>query len=172
MNSRQKNIVLILGFLAVLWMAHALSFSKTFALKKQYKNLKADVNLFANSDSKLLQLNQKKVYYDSILNARRLSTSTSFQNNLLTTITNYADTTAIKIGAFENPHSIVREGATINTYAFTVRGSFEEITRLLYTIEQEFKLGTVVSLSYSKKRVYGRRSNYLECGVQLQRISD
>lgn len=170
MSLKQKNIILIIGFIVLLWIAYQLSFSKTIELKKQHYKLKEEALLFENSAQKLVQLQKENQYYDSILKSKRISTDKSFQNNLLSTINSFADSTNIKVVSFQNPHVFQQENTQILTYSFTLRGNFNQITQLIYQLEQRYKLGKVISVNYLKKRDYRRRFNYLECTILLQRI--
>ena len=171
MKPKHKNIALLIGFVLVLWIAQQLSFSKTLGLKQQYTDLIEEALLFENSTQKLLQLQKENQYYDSILKSKSISTDKSFQNNLLSTINVFADSTNIKVVSFENPHTFEQEGAEILTYAFTLQGNFNQMTQLIYQLEQQFKLGKIISVNYVKKRNYRRRSDYLECNILLQRIA-
>ena len=171
MNLKQKNIALFLGFIFSLWIAHLLSFSKTLELKKQHGTLKEEALLFENGAQKLLQLKQENHYYDSIFKSKKISTSRSFQNNLLSVINSFADSAMIKVVSFENPHKFQQEGSEVLTYAFTVQGNFNQITRLIYQLEQRYKLGKIISINYVKKRNYRKRLEYLECDVLLQQVS-
>ena len=170
MKPRQKNIALLIGFMVLLYLAYLLSFSKTLVARKQYRSVKQEALLLENSSVNLQRLQQKSNYLDSILTSKRIDTKTSFQSNLLTTINHYADTTGLQIVAFDNPHSIDNQGATILTHSMTFRGSFHKITGLIYSLEQEFKLGKIISVRYLKKRDYRLRKDYLEATVLLQRF--
>ena len=170
MNPKKKNIALLFGFIFLLWIAYQLSFSKTLELKKQHAALKQEARLFENGAQKLLQLKQEDHYYDSIFKSKRISTDTSFQNNLLSVINSFADSTMIKVVSFENPHKFQQEGTEVLTYAFTLQGNFSQITRLIYQLEQHYKLGKIISINYVKKRNYRRRSDYLVCSVLLQQV--
>lgn len=170
MNLKQKNIALFIGMLLLFWIAYQFSFSNTFALKKQYTNLKKEKELFTNVPQKMIQLKQQNVYYDSILRSKKISTESSFQNNLLRTITSFADTTNIKIVAFNNPHIFKTDNAIFNTFSFTLKGSFSRITQLIYQLEQNYKLGKVISVNFKKKKNYRRNVYFLECTVLLQKI--
>ena len=171
MTPKQKNIALLLGFVLFLWLAHQLSFSKTIKLKKQYASLTKDALLFKNSSQKLSRLQQESRYYDSILKSKHIATDRSFQNNLLSTINSFADSTNIKVVSFQHPHVFEQDDAEILTYSFTLQGSFIEVIQLIYQLEQRFKLGKVISVNYLKKRDYRKRSDYLECTILLRRIA-
>ncbi len=154
----------------MLWIGHQFSFSKTFALKKQLKILKTEQKLLSNVSEKLIRLKQENSYYDSILKSKNISTKNSFQNNLLQRISVFADSTNISIVNFNNPHVFEAENALVNTYSFTLKGNFPAITRLIYQLEQEFKLGKIISVHFEKKKNYRRNSEYLECNIVLQRV--
>ncbi len=171
MTYKKKNIALVIGFLLLLWIAHQLSFSKTIALKNQYHHLKTEALLFENSSQKLFGLQKEDNYYDSILKSKRISTSQSFQNTLLSTINTFVDSTNIKVVSFQNPHKLRQENAEILTYTFTLEGTFIEMTQLIYQLEQRIKLGKIISVNFSKKRNYRKRLDYLQCTILLQRIS-
>jgi len=126
MNINKKNIVLLVGFILFIWLAYQLSFSKTFALKKQ--------------------------------------------NNLLSTINSFADTTNISIVSFQNPHVFKTNDTKTLTHSFTVKGNFNTITRLLFKLEQEYKLGNIISVNYQKNKNYRRNSEYLQCTILLQQV--
>ena len=170
MNLKQKNIALFIGLLLLFWIAYQFSFSNTFALKKQYNSLKKEQDLFTNVSQKLIQLKQQNVYYDSILKSKKISTESSFQNNLLRTITSFTDTTNIKIVTFSNPHTFKVDNTIFNTFSFTLRGSFSRITQLIYQLEQRYKLGKIISVNFEKKKNYRRNTYFLECTILLQKI--
>ncbi len=170
MSLKQKNIVLLIGIVILLWAGYLLSFSNTFELKNKYQKLKKEQDLFTNVSQKLTQLKQQNVYYDSILKSKQISTESSFQNNLLKTITTLADTTSIKVVNFNNPHSFKTDNALINTFTFKLKGSFSKITQLIYQLEQNYKLGKIISVNYEKKKNYRRNSYFLECAVMLQQV--
>ncbi len=167
----QRNIMLGIGFLALLWLSYEFSFSKTIQVKKNYSELKKESEIFSNISQKLLTLKQQDKYYDSILTSKKISFETSFQNNLLSTINSFADSSNITVISFDQPHLFDLDNTITSTYSFSVKGSFEKITRLLFKLEQEYKLGKIVSVNYSKKKNYRRNSVYLECRILLQQIT-
>ena len=170
MSLKQKNIVLFISVALLYWLGYQLSFSKSFESKSQYHKLKKEQELYENVYQKLVQLKQQNVYYDSILKSKRISTESSFQNNLLETITSYADTTSIKIINFKSPHLFKTDNAKLNTFSFKLNGSFSKITQLIYELEQHYKLGKIISVDYEKKKNYRRNTHFLECTILLQQV--
>ena len=170
MNLKRKNSALFAGILLLFWVAYQFSFSNMFKLRKQYHTLKKEQEFFTNVSQKLIQLRRQDIYYDSILKSKKITTKSSFQNNLLKTITDFADATSIKIITFNDPHIFKIENAIFNSYSFTLRGDFSKITQLIYELEQHNKLGKIISVNYIKKKNYRRNNYFLECTVLLQQV--
>ncbi len=170
MNLQHKNIALGIGFLVLLWISYHFAIANTLLLKKEYKKLSNEKILFSNVPQQLSNLKQQNTYYDSILKAKKISTSSSFQNNLLQIITSFSEKHQLKVASFNEPHSITKDNAKLNTYAFTVSGNFTSILQLIYELEQQYKFGILLSINFKKKKNYRRNQQYLECTILLQRI--
>ncbi len=170
MSLKQKNSILFIGMILLFWIAYQFSFSNTFELKNQYQDLKKERKLFTNVPQKLTRLKQQNLFYDSILKSKKIVVESSFQNNLLKTITTFADSTNINVVTFNNPHIFKTDNAIVTTFSFKLKGSFSNITRLVYQLEQYYKLGKIISVHFEKKKNYKRNRHFLECTVLLQQV--
>lgn len=170
MTYKQKNGLLLLEFIVLLWVAYQLSFSKTMAQKKQYIILKKELLLVENSSLKLMRLQKQHRFYDSILKVKNIGVNTSFQNNVLNIINSFADTTNLSILDFKTPHSYVQDNFEIQTYPISLNGSFNQSLKLIYQLEQVSSVGNVVSASFEKKKNYGKNMYFLETTILLQHI--
>ncbi|MEQ3663803.1 hypothetical protein [Olleya sp.] len=167
MSKKQKNILLILGFILALVICYQFAISKTLQQKKEFKILSQEELLFENAPKQLLLLKQKEVYFDSFLIKYQLDGS-SIQNNLLKTINSLAKDTNLKVVSFLEPHIIIKNDLTINTYEFIVEGSYNEINQLIYRLEQQSKFGEIINLHFEKKKNFRSRKYYLEASVLLR----
>ncbi len=170
MNLKRKNIVLGLGFLFFLWLAYSFSFKKSVDLKKEIIQLKKEQQLYHNVDAQINRLSVENSYYDSILSIKKLSLSHSFQSNLLARISTFAEANYVKIKDFNLPHQVQLEKSKINTFSFTAMGSFQKLMELVYKLEQEYRLGKIISVDFSKKKDRRRRKSYLEATIYLQQV--
>lgn len=174
MSTKQKNILLTVGFVFLIWIAYLFSFSKTIALKKQVTSLEKENLLWNASSENILKLKQQNDYYSSLLKKHQVSTESSFQNNLLNTLNNYCDTTDLKIIEFKDPHRInlqANNNSTQETYTFTIQGSFNAIINIIYFLEQKNSLGVISSISFQKKKDYKNSTHFLQATVFLQKIA-
>lgn len=167
MSSKQKNIILIVGLLAVLYICYLLAVSKTLEQKEQYNTLTKEVLLSKNAPKQLSLLKQKEVYYDSLLTKYQLDGS-SIQNNLLKVINSYADANNLKVVSFLEPHVISQNDLTIKTYDFTLEGLYDDINKLIYQLEQQTKFGEIVYLHFKKKKNFRTGRYYLRARVLLK----
>ncbi|GAB4160300.1 MAG: general secretion pathway protein [Winogradskyella sp.] len=167
MNSKQKNIVLIVGFITVLYICYILAVSKTLEQKELYNNLSKEVILSKNAPKQLSLLKQKEVYYDSLLTKYQLDGS-SIQNNLLKVINSYAESNNLKVVSFLEPHVIAQNDLTIKTYDFTVEGNYNDIIKLIYQLEQQTKFGEIVNIHFEKKKNFRTGRYYLRARVLLK----
>src|SRR5690606_22464282 len=102
MSKKQKNILLVLGFVFVLFICYKFAISNTVEQKRQYKLLSQEALLYENTPKQLSLLRKKEAYYDSLLTEYQLDGS-SIQNNLLKTINVFAEENDLKVVNFLEP---------------------------------------------------------------------
>jgi len=170
MTKKQKNILLIVGFLLALIICYKLAISKTIYQKNLCNNLKQEALLLNNAPKKRSILNQKEVYFDSILNKYQLDGS-SIQNNLLKTINTFADNKGLKVISFLEPHIFVQNDLTIKTYEIVLQGDYNSIINLIHELEQQSKMGEIINLHFEKKKNFKNGKHYLQTRVLLKSFS-
>lgn len=170
MNSKKKNILLLLAFLVLLWVTYHFSISNTVEAKNKYNSLTEQKDLVSNISEQMHYLNQQNVYLDSILSKNKITTESSFQNNLLSILNSFATQNRLNIISFNEPHTFNRNDAVLKTYSFTVKGNFNKILQLIHTLENYGNYGKPVSVFFDKKKNYKTNRKYLECTIFLQRI--
>jgi hypothetical protein len=169
MTQRNKNILLILGFIAVLFLCYQVSIKKTFALKTEITKLNDSISRYEYLSKESQNLKAKESYFDSILSTNNLK-NISIQNNILEDLNTLSEKKGFSIIGFNEPHSISENGINISSYAFTVQGDFNDILELIYHFEQETNLGKISHVNFEKKKNYRRNSNYLECFIVIESL--
>lgn len=170
MNLKQKNRLLLGGFILLLWICYKIPISQTLSVKKEYHKLNNERQLFSNIPQKIENLYKENKYLDSILNKYQFSSEKTFQSNLLETITSFSKTNNLIVVSFNEPHIIEKNKTFVNTYLFTVRGTYNNSLRLIYELEQIKKLGKIVSVNFDRKKNYRTNRKYLETKILLQRV--
>ncbi len=171
MSLKQKNIVLLIGFVLLLWLTYQFSIAKIFEAKNEYNTLLNQKELLSNVPEQINYLKQQNEYFDTILEKNKISIESSFQNNLLQFINNYATDNQLKLVAFNEPHQFVENDAILKTYSFTVKGNYASILKLIHKIEQRGNFGKLISINFEKKKNYKTDKVNLECKIYLQKIN-
>jgi len=167
MTNKNKNIVLVAGFVIVLLLCYLLAFSKTFSLKKEYNQLQQEELLFKNTPKQLSLLMQKQKYYDSLLNKYQVNGG-SIQNNLLKTINSIAGSNNLKVVRFLEPHTVKNNDLIVKTYQFTIQGDYNNILKLIHHLEQKTKFGEIINFNFEKKKNYRTNRYYLQASILLK----
>ena len=170
MSQKNKNILLIAGFILTIIMSYYLSFSKTIAVKKELTKLESKNISFESLANLSATIKQREFFADSILKKNNLK-NTSLQNNLLAFLNSNISSNNYIIDGFLQPHTALSGETLITSYQFTLQGDFDELEKVIYSLEQEYNFGTIAHISYEKKRDFRKRKNYLQCLVIIENVS-
>lgn len=167
MQQKIKNRLLIAGFITMLFIAYKLGIAKTIAIKKEFTQLKTDVEAANSIAGSLQKLQQKEQQADALLKKNNLQ-NISVQNNLLSILTNASQSKEFTISNFEQPHLYTQDGFTKTSYQFSLKGNFKGILETIYALEQNYSLGNIAHLHFEKKLNYRTRKFYLETDVIVE----
>lgn len=167
MSPRTKNVLLIIGFCISLAIAYNLAFSKTVSLKNRINTLELKTQYLESTPNIAFHLEQREQFVDSILSLNNMK-GNSVQNNLLEFLNSKSETGNFIISDFNEPHSSTENGATTTSYRFNLKGSYDAIEEVLYTLETEYNFGRIAHIHFEKKKDYRKNKNYLECFVIIE----
>lgn len=162
-----KNKILVISFLLGLILCYWLAFSETLALRKEYKELKAQQLISQNLPIQLSSLKQKNKHFDQLLNTYQIS-ETSWQNTLLERIDRYAQLNALKILKVDAPHTITSNDLKISSYKLQLSGTFNDLLGLIYELESLNNLGQFSNVHFTKITEYRTKDTHLEVEFMIQ----
>lgn len=172
MKQRNKNILLVAGFLVVLIMAYQFAFSETIELKTSVDQLKKNYSDSQQVNQLSADIKIRNKYADSILSSKKVSNG-SVQTNLLDYLNLKSEESKISISEFSEPHIFAFENGKSQSYFFSLQGDYESLEHTLYDLEQNYSFGEVINASFLKLRDYRKQQNYLELTVILNNhVSD
>ena len=167
MIKKNKNILLVAGFVLGLLLCYQMAVSKTLGLKREYDRLKSEAALFENTPKQVSLLKQKQLYYDGLLSKYRLNGS-SVQNGLLKAINVFSDSTGLRVIGFLEPHTVVQNDLKVSTYQFTLEGDFNAILGLIHKLEQGTRFGEIINLYFERKTNFRTGKSFLQARVLLK----
>ena len=166
---RQYNLFLLGGFILFLIIGYYLSFSETLHLYQENNDYEQKLEeassaprVIAESkmDLKVLDAQMKAYAFDSIIN----------QEYLLAEVSNFCSMNKVIFQSF--PHYTVQEEKdfTIHTNNNIAEGTFSNLLKLVYHIEQVVKIGRIASVQFLRKQDKKTKRVYLTAKIHVQSI--
>lgn len=169
MKLNNKNKLLIVCFLSVLYLCYSFAVSNTINYYNEYKNKQDEINSDSGMPKLVGQLIQKEKQLDQVLANHNVNVSESFQNELLKQLTSYSENYHVKIVDFQEPHVVSQKGFNTTSYIFSLEGSFNGCLALLNKIENNLSLGNIKHLNFIKTRNFKTNMDQLNVEVLLQK---
>ena len=167
MTLNRKNKILILGFLLALYFCYSFAIENTIIYYEEYCSKSEMITNNTSSPKLALQLHQKEKKLDLLASHYNITTSESFQNDLLKQLNAYSDLYHLKIIDFKEPHIISKKGLVITSYIFSLEGSFNGCLAILNKVENNPSLGSIKHLNFTKKRNFKTNTDHLFVEVIL-----
>lgn len=169
MNLKNKNILLIIGFLLLAFLAYNFSILKTLDVKDQLIEIKQQIKDKSLLTTNYQNLVTKEIYLDSVIGSEK--SQTSVQNELLEILNTGSRELNFKIMAFNEPHKFVYEDKTETTsFQFILEGPYGGIEKMLYNLENNYSFGTISHIKFEKKKDFRLNKVFLQCSVLMQNV--
>ncbi|WP_417940952.1 hypothetical protein [Flavobacterium sp. RS13.1] len=169
MKLNNKNKLLIVGFLVVLYICYSFAISNTINYYKEYKNKQEEITADSNMPKLAGQLMQKEKQLDQVLADYDIDVSASFQNDLLKQLTSYSENYQLKIVDFQQPHVVSQKGFSTTSYIFSLEGSFNGCLTLINKIENTAALGNIKYLNFIKTKNFKTNTDQLTVEVIVEK---
>ena len=171
MKPSNKNILFVLGFLLVGFLAYEFSFSRTLELKNELVDLEHKLaNNATEYDNETLDTEIE--FLDSIITAQNRISGSSMQNSLLNVLNENSNLFGYNIVAFKEPHFYIARDSTntTKTFEFTLEGNYKNLEEILYILERDFSFGSIAHLSFQKEKDFKRNKFFLQGRVLIQNV--
>ncbi|MEO0570792.1 MAG: hypothetical protein AAF039_03735 [Bacteroidota bacterium] len=165
----RKNKLLVLGFALMVLISYRLAIRNTLSTYGTYVENKKGKERVGNIPKQLALLTQKERALDKKLRELNLEDSSN-QSNLLKFLNRQAQLNAVKIIAFNAPHSVKKENRTTETYIFDLEGNYTDILKIINALENSGSFGAVVHLQIEKLKNYRSKKTYLQAKVFLEQV--
>jgi len=168
MDPKQKNRLLMAGFLLLLAICYQFAIKNTLVQRAAYKKLLGQQQQLAALPSKSKLLEIKNAYYDSIIRAYQLS-GASLENELLKSLNTLGAEHGFSVADFKEPHRYAHSHQQHDhTYIFTLQGPYHALLKGIYQLEQQKAFGQVIHMDFIKKKDFRAGRDYLQASVMLR----
>lgn len=165
---KQKTIAVGIGSLLFLIIAYQLAFKKTFT----------EINKYSTTQDKLANvdvLKKQVTEYQSLLASFNDNKPTNLplsQGNLYELISKFCDENGLIIEQMPEVKVYDNQAFLIEQHNFIFKGEYREMLRLLYAIEQEWRIAKVVSSRFYLEKNRENRQEELKAEFHLQNIKN
>jgi hypothetical protein len=168
MQLHKKNKFLLLSFCLALYLSYHFAIAKTWFYYQKSKQNQAIANTTTNSPVLLAKLKLKEKQLDKLL-ATNNGNEALFQKELLKNIALHCESLQLKITDFKEPHYFVSQNTLVNSYRFSVSGSYVGVLKLLNKLENTAGMGVVRHVETIKKMDYKTNTEYLISTVLIEK---
>lgn len=169
LSYRQKNIVLIIGFVIFLLIAYSVSISETIHLMNKKVEIENKLRKVSSAPSKIIEIQKELLSLDANLGS--IDKAKDFQHILLEKATSYCQNhREINLDQFPKPYINQQKGYQLETYLCILEGSFKDALGFIYNIEQKWKIGKSVSSEFKVETNYRTGAKKLYTTIYIQSI--
>jgi len=165
---RKKIYLLLTGFVVFLFIAYSLSIKSTFELASQCSVYEEQLEFVKDAPLKIAALQKEIDIKEQILG--RSNAGDEFQENLLKQITGFCQKNQLILREYPQVHNYIQQEYNIETNEIVIEGQFIKLLKLLYALEQEYKLGKVVSAKFMSKKDFKTNQMKLTLTIYVQNI--
>ncbi|WP_127019817.1 hypothetical protein [Flagellimonas beolgyonensis] len=169
MKLDNKNKMLLLGLVALLFLSYHLAIKKTLSLRADYLGNLENQELSKNIPLEIAKLNQKEKYLDAQFMKLNLSSS-AFQTDLLKFLNENNTTQSVKLIEFKSPHFFQDKSTENVTYMMKLEGRYTEILKVLYALENQSGFGSISHTSFEKQNNHRTQKEHLQSSVFLKLV--
>ncbi len=163
---RKKNLALLILFPVILIVGYFLSFSKSIELYEENNRLESYEGRELNLPLKIASLNKRVQRLDSLITINQYS----YQSRLFNTTSVYCEkygTSLIEVRGFDFKQY---EDLPYETYKIRLEGKYHDLLKVLNDMENNFGLGKVQSVSFTKEFNRKTKRTSLLLSVYLTRV--
>ncbi len=146
---KQKNKLLLIGGLVLLWTVYSFALSNTIVAHEQCVILQQQLDSASDAPARLAHLEKEFKDLETITNSS--DTSATLHEQLLGIVTNYCEENDLVLRDFASPVRYRQQEWLVETHPIHVEGAYVNLLKLVHKLEQA-KTGKIVSVDFHSKR--------------------
>lgn len=147
LSHKKRFYYLVTGVILIILLGYNLALKKTFNLKSECVQIEKNIAELKDAPAQLVALKKKLNSIDRSVHLA-FNKKQTIQDYLLEQIADYCSSNNILIREYPKPHQYNKDDYAIETSHIVLEGSYINLLKLLYHIEQKYRLGKVSSAKF------------------------
>lgn len=161
---KQKTKFILLGTTITVLLLTTISLKQTINNILKYKKHKKQITIAKTAPKEIKR-------YKKLLTTLKTTQPVTNKDQLFQVVSNFEAKHQLTIINLGEPEITIQENYSIATHEIKVQGRFKEITQLIYDLEQQERVGNVVSTTYHTKLDKRNRKKVLTARIVVQHVS-
>jgi type II secretory pathway component PulM len=166
---KRKNKILLWGGSLLFVVIYQFTFKNTIALYSECREMKKRSEMQEGAAMKKAKLEKEAARLD-LLSGSMQANDSNVQQALLGIVTSYCQSNGLLLKEFPQTQRSQENNYQIELNNFTVEGEFQKLIKLVYCLEQRYRIGKVASLDFRAKKDLRTKRTSLAATVYLQNI--
>ena len=166
---KKKALYLLITAIVALFIVYKMAIKETVTKKRNYKEIKAEIEKAENAPSIIAGLNKRIEAYNKLLGEQNQQ-ELSVRDLLLNYGTQYCHDTRAILKNFPEPHIYKSSNYEIETNTMVVQGGFIELLKMLYALETNNNFGRIQSVIFQTEMNIRTKQKVLISKLYLQNI--
>jgi len=169
MSYKNKYKFLIAGILILFIISYQLAIKKTILLYSDCTELQLKLKTIDEAPESILKTKNKIKQVDGMISSGD-SSGTNFREMLLEKAGDFCQENNISIKEFPASIEESKNDYNIETNVIVLEGSFQNLLKFTYNVEQKYKIGKVASVNFASKYDITAKKNKLTEKIYVQNI--
>lgn len=166
---KRRTVLLMLGFVVLLFIAYHVAIKETLTLSKNYKEMLRKVTSLENAPTRIATLEGQLEEIQSVV-GQTYDSGVDIQEDLLETIAGYCQIYGLEIREVPRVHVKEDLNYILETSNFRVQGRFIPLLKLLGMLESQNGYGRLLSAEFIKEKDLRTKKNSLILSVYIQNV--
>lgn len=165
---KQKNWMLLGGIILFALIVYVMAVGKTIDMAAECAELQGQIKSTGNAPEKIAQLQAKLKELDA--KAGVSNDSIEFQQALLEKVTTYCANNKVSLKEFPANHLYTTNEVEVETSQLKLEGGFSNLLNLVFSLEQNERIGKVISVCYETKTDVRTKQVSLTAKIYVQNV--
>lgn len=170
LSYRKKYYALLLAMALASVFVYQVSLRKTILVVKECKVYQLTIQQSVHQQTALSSLQEELNGFDQQIDSYETIHIHQFQQELLSTISDYCSKNKMVIEQFNQPHEALQGNYKIETSIVSIEGHFKKVLELIYHLEKRVLGKKIASIHFEKKKDFKSKREQLITTLYIQNI--